>query len=208
MNNYKHNTGFTLIEIAIVLLIISVLGILVLKGAGLIPSAQTKDLIKISQDLSIAVGEFKDRYHYYPGDLPVAGSGTGGSDIPNLASACNITTATANIGNGRIDNNTESDCVIEELFESGFLENETAPITRHYFDTEITVRVIHQAATTFSNSGTTYPQSIEHIVEYSNLPLEAAQRIDTDLDDGDLTTGKVQANNATADPVPLLAVPL
>src|SRR5919198_2887658 len=61
--------GFTLVEIAIVLVIIGVLLGGVLKGQELIKSAQVRNLIDQSSSIQAAYYGFVDRYHQIPGDM-------------------------------------------------------------------------------------------------------------------------------------------
>jgi len=60
--------GFTLVEIAIVLVIIGLLLGGVLKGQSLIDSAKVKNVIQQSQSLQAAVNAYQDRFRALPGD--------------------------------------------------------------------------------------------------------------------------------------------
>src|ERR1700712_2229391 len=60
--------GFTLVEIAIVLVIIGLLLGGVLKGQSLIDSAKVKNIIQQSNSLSAAVNAYQDKFHALPGD--------------------------------------------------------------------------------------------------------------------------------------------
>jgi len=68
----KGQTGFTLIEIAIVLVIIGLLLGGVLKGQELINSAKVKNLANDMRAIQTAVFAFQDKYKALPGDYLAA----------------------------------------------------------------------------------------------------------------------------------------
>src|SRR5919204_594676 len=65
----RKQAGFTLVEIAIVLVIIGLLLGGILKGQELIKSAQVRNLIDQSSSIQAAYYGFVDRYHQIPGDM-------------------------------------------------------------------------------------------------------------------------------------------
>ena len=67
----RKQTGFTLIEIAIVLVIVGLLLGGVLKGQELIQSARTRNLISVQDGIKAAFFGFQDRFRAYPGRLCV-----------------------------------------------------------------------------------------------------------------------------------------
>jgi prepilin-type N-terminal cleavage/methylation domain-containing protein len=94
MYSRKKQSGFTLIEIAIVLVIIGLLLGGVLKGQELITSARVRNLISIQDGYKAAFYGFQDRYRALPGDYSQAtqvingagGNGNGDGFIqPNAA---------------------------------------------------------------------------------------------------------------------------
>lgn len=108
--------GFTLIEIAIVLVIIGLLLGGVLKGQELITSARVRNLITQQDGVKAAYFGFLDRFRALPGDYDQATT-----NIANVvAGAC---TGNGN-GNGRIElggANNESILVWEHLSKAGFI---------------------------------------------------------------------------------------
>ena len=64
----QKQTGFTLIEIAIVLVIIGLLLGGVLKGQELITSARVRNLISQQDGVKAAFFGFQDRFRAFPGD--------------------------------------------------------------------------------------------------------------------------------------------
>src|SRR5258706_4315233 len=114
--NMNKQSGFTLIEIAIVLVIIGLLLGGVLKGQELIQSARTRNLISTDEGIKAAFFGFQDRFRAYPGDYSQA--------------ATNITCAPActnGNGNGQIrsialgDLADEHIAVWEHLSKAGFI---------------------------------------------------------------------------------------
>jgi prepilin-type N-terminal cleavage/methylation domain-containing protein len=92
----KKQHGFTLIEIAIVLVIIGLLLGGVLKGQELIQSARTRNLISTDDGIKAAFFGFQDRFRAYPGDysqasfnitgILVGSNGNGNGQIRSIAS--------------------------------------------------------------------------------------------------------------------------
>ena len=196
--------GFTLIEIAIVIVIIGLIIGGVIKGASLISGAKVSNAITLAQDLSVAVNAFKQQYHMLPGDMSITAT-----EFPNLKPAC-LSNSGSNKGdnNGLIDVN-ESLCVPEVLFQAGLAkvdQNAGWAVFQSYYGP---VAVI---ATSKSHVGiSNFAPSITHVVEFANLPCEIVQEIDRKIDNDNITTGKGIANVAsctTGNIVPYYAVAL
>lgn len=115
----RNARGFTLVELAVALTIIALLmASLYMGGSSLLNSAKTVSLLSQIKDLAAASRDFKNRYGYYPGDLPNAATfitADGG-----VSGACSYATA-GNVGNGLVDTNTESSCAIEHLVKARLL---------------------------------------------------------------------------------------
>jgi prepilin-type N-terminal cleavage/methylation domain-containing protein len=80
----RKQNGFTLIEIAIVLVIIGLLLGGVLKGQELITSARVRNLISQQDGIKAAYFGFLDRFRALPGDY-----GQASANIPNVAAGAN-----------------------------------------------------------------------------------------------------------------------
>src|ERR1700704_5776013 len=75
----KIQTGFTLVEIAIVLVIIGLLLGGILKGQEMITQAKIKNVIADMTGISAAMYGYQDRYRALPGDDKNAGTAGGGA---------------------------------------------------------------------------------------------------------------------------------
>lgn len=181
--------GFTLIEIAIVLVIIGLLLGGILQGQSLINSARVRNLISQMDGVKAAFYGFQDRYRALPGDFSLATT-----QIPN-----DTTTANGN-GNGQIEAGVESIAVWDHLSHAGFItgtyntsnttttdSDTTTPknawnayIQLIYDDTYVTVDSSHAVITS--------PR--RHNLKTGNqVPVEILAEVDRKLDDGNATTG-------------------
>jgi len=99
-NTMRSQAGFTLVELAIVMIIIGLLIGGVLKGQELIGNAQTTATVAQVKAMEAATSTFRDTYASLPGDIL-----TPATRLPNCTTgAC----ATAGNGNGRLDNLTSA----------------------------------------------------------------------------------------------------
>jgi prepilin-type N-terminal cleavage/methylation domain-containing protein len=111
----RKQSGFTLIEIAIVLVIIGLLLGGVLKGQELITSARVRNVISQQDGIKAAFFGFQDRYRALPGDYPGVQAN---ANIPNVAAIL------GGNGDGQIFNaggNNEQTIAWTHLSHAGFL---------------------------------------------------------------------------------------
>src|SRR5882762_8690583 len=71
-NRNPSQAGFTLVEIAIVLVIIGLLLGGILKGQEMINQARIKNVVNDFNGITVAVTSYQDRYRFLPGDDPNA----------------------------------------------------------------------------------------------------------------------------------------
>ena len=110
----RTQSGFTLIEIAIVLVIIGLLLSGVLKGQELINSAKVKNLANDFKNIPLFINSYQDKYRALPGDD--ASIGTANTHIANAA-ACTPAAATKCApGNGIIDGAWNAHAVTDESY--------------------------------------------------------------------------------------------
>lgn len=99
MKNVKTQSGFTLVELAIVLVIVGLLISGVLKGQELIANAQLNSTVAKIKAIESAGVTFRDNYSYLPGDLP---NGQTRLQNCNAGNVCATGAPSATIGDGRI----------------------------------------------------------------------------------------------------------
>ncbi|MFA7291479.1 MAG: prepilin-type N-terminal cleavage/methylation domain-containing protein [Rhodocyclaceae bacterium] len=176
MSPLRQAKGFTLVELAIALTIIGlIIGGLVLGGSAVMESARTSTLLGQIKDLAAASRDFKNRYGYFPGDLPNAGTLI---KTEVISSDCDKPAA-GKVGDGVVDTTpiTESTCALEHLVKARMLikvEMEGGNyVIRHPFGGG-TVALGATAAN-------------ENVVRVSNLPCNIALQIDGKLDNASTT---------------------
>ena len=192
-------TGFTLIEIAIVLVIIGLLLGGVLKGQELITGARVRNLIQQQDGVKAAYFGFLDRYRALPGDY--AGATT------------NINGSTQNgDGDGQIEAaNTpgivESILAWEHLAKSGFINGSyvyAASLTDGSNPKNPYAGYMQLIYDGLYGTGTaTTPAALRHNLKTGpNIPVEIIGELDRKVDDGSPYTGAFQfslfAGGATA----------
>lgn len=94
-NAVRKEEGFTLVELAVVMIIIGLLVGGILKGQEMIANAQVTSTVAQYKAVDGAVGTFVDVYNGFPGDIL-----TPGTRITNCAGACNVD----GNANGHLDN--------------------------------------------------------------------------------------------------------
>lgn len=168
--------GFTLIEMAIVLVIIGLILGVVLNGQNLIASAKKKRLISHFREFEAGFTAFYDRYGQYPGDE----NDIKGIQIPNGD------TEEGN-GNGFIDgaeDNNFGRYVWNDLAKAGILYVKSNPFGGVYGWTAIN----------FHPSQSPGVNNYRNAVYATNVPAQLARELDLDYDDGIWNTGDLMAD--------------
>jgi len=188
MYDNKKQSGFTLVEIAIVLVIIGLLLGGILKGQELINSARVRNMADQNSGIQAAYFGFIDRYRQVPGDwLNTSASQAIGVTV-------NLPTVVAGItGNGRIDNTTmEAAAIWEQLARSQFLGGGFTPATADPV-TEATYvanavgpsNAFNGALVLTRNAGYTGVASVRLNLHMGrNVPVSIARELDVKVDDG------------------------
>lgn len=195
----NYQAGFSLIEMAVVLLIISLLITGIMQGQSLIRAAKVRDIITTANELPLAVAAFKDRYHVLPGDHPTATSEIQGATLNGN-------------GNGLISSN-ESALVPSHLFAAGLIKGgATAPIKTVYGFLWLIQRTTAMAGGSpcgVAVDSTAPVTQVNNMIVFSNIPGDAAGEIDAKLDDGLFNAGSIRSSSAySSSIVQCLALPL
>jgi prepilin-type N-terminal cleavage/methylation domain-containing protein len=188
----RKQAGFTLIEIAIVLVIIGLLLGGVLKGQELITGARVRNLISQQEGIKAAFFGFQDRYRALPGDYAAAATNI------NCAGGC-----PGGDGNGRIENpnvpgSYEAIFAWTHLTAAGFLNGSyaaTSAVSAPADDNTPKnpysqyVQVVYDAV--YGDPGGTSP-SKHNVKTGSQVPVEIIAEVDRKIDDGKPYSGSFQ----------------
>ena len=116
----RKQSGFTLVEIAIVLVIIGLLLGGVLKGQELINSAKVKNMVNDFRSTSTFVSGYQDRFRAFPGDQNQGQVDAAFGTTPVNGAQANICTPTAPgkcaINNGHLDGSWNDKTVASETY--------------------------------------------------------------------------------------------
>ena len=194
---YRKQSGFTLVEIAIVLVIIGLLLGGVLKGQELINSAKVKNMASDFRNISTFVYAYQDKYRALPGDDQAAVNHLGATATPAT------TPAGATIGNARINGDWNSGTRTDEsvLFWqhvrlAGLATGTTVvPAGAVTLQEEYTPKNADggRLGVTGDNVFTGAPAwTANFFVCSANIQGRFARQLDTMIDDGNTTTGTVR----------------
>jgi len=184
-------TGFTLIELAIVLVIIGLLLGGVLRGQELINSAKVKNMARDFQNVQVYIYGYQDKYKALPGDDANAAT--------HLAGAATITNGNGNgVIEGAWNSTTPSDESVnfwQHVRLAGLAPGTTVVPTaagaNPYYPTNADGgRVGVQSVSTFT---TITGMTGAYVICSDGILGKFALQLDTTLDDGDPSTGSVRA---------------
>lgn len=215
----RNESGFTLIEIAIVLVIIGLLLGGVMKGQELINSAKVKNLATDFRNIPVLIYGYQDKFKMLPGDDPAVAAHNGGT----LATPA----APAAVGNGLIDGNWNSYAKIDETYlfwqHVRFAGLTSGPTTLPTGATgtagdgyrpvnaaggEIGIQSGTSVTTNvpvFADAAKTLPIRGTFIICSPNILGKFAKQLDIQLDDGNTASGSMMAISGTA--LQAIAVP-
>jgi prepilin-type N-terminal cleavage/methylation domain-containing protein len=178
----RNASGFTLIEIAIVLVIIGLLLGGVLKGQELITGARVRNLISQQDGIKAAFFGFQDRFRALPGDYAAAGTNISGVSINGD-------------GNGRIESansagTVETILAWNHMTSAGFLNGSytmatSAPAAAIDANNpknpySVYIQIIYDG-----NYGVTAGKPSKHNLKTgSQIPVEIIAEVDRKIDDG------------------------
>jgi prepilin-type N-terminal cleavage/methylation domain-containing protein len=191
MESIRKQHGFTLVEIAIVLVIIGLLLGGILKGQEMITQAKIKNVIADFSGISAAYHGYVDRYKKIPGDDPCAGGVV-------VAGTCGTTTgrwtgASAGSGNGVVAGKYNSATATDEsrlwwdhLRRAGFVSGVGDNQPFNALSGQIGVQTGDAAG------GVALAGFAGIIICSANLPDKIAIAADTQMDDGVPDKGTVR----------------
>ncbi len=188
-------TGFTLVEIAIVLVIIGLLLGGTLKGQELINNAKVKHMLADFRNIPVLVYGYQDKFRAIPGDDASARTHLG-------AAAIQITGVGAGgtAGNGRLDGTWDSMAAADETYViwqhvrlAGLSSGSTRIDDPAYRPSNADGGAIGIESVAQGN-GTPYLQDIggTYLLCSTGILGKFARQIDTALDDGNGASGQVR----------------
>ena len=193
--------GFTLVEIAIVLVIIGLLLGGILRGQELIQGARVRNVIDQQNGVRAAFFAFQDRFRLIPGNIPAAQIALVGSG----ATASTLGTA----GNGQIAA-TESSLAFQNLTVTGFLSCSVCSATANAASTAANspsnvyggvLQIATDTALANNNNGTfgnALTTARTNIKTGNLIPSNVLAEIDLKADDGNPYTGNFRGSSWAA----------
>src|ERR1700704_5658839 len=207
--NHRNSTqtGFTLVEIAIVLVIIGLLLGGILKGQEMITQAKIKNIANDFNGITVAVTSYQDRYRAIPGDDQNATTrwttqapGKGNGDGVMLGKYKDNDTGGAL---GAPADLKESNLFWQHLRIAGFVPGLTTGTGSGTPPPNASGGLIGVESGVVGASGLGFTSMI---VCFSNLPEKVASAVDGQMDDSKPASGQVRAQlQAAANPATLSA---
>jgi prepilin-type N-terminal cleavage/methylation domain-containing protein len=189
----RKQSGFTLIELAIVLVIIGLLLGFVLRGQSLIDNAKAKSIIADFKNAQIFIYGYQDKFKAIPGDDAHANSHIKDAKVATGGTAGNgIIEGAWNDGFDKIDNETVR--FWEHIRLAGFA---TGPKTiASNADLPVNAengRVGVQSTGTSLDATITGGMTGSYVACSDRITGSIAKQVDVNLDDGETNTGSVRA---------------
>lgn len=185
-------SGFTLVEIAIVLVIIGLLLGGVLKGQEMIENSKVKNAINDMNGVSAAYNSYVDRFRRIPGDdgPTVAALTARGGSWTTITAAGNNNGALAVAQNQVFTGAGEGAAFWQHLKAAGFISGNPADAGVNALPRNAFNGLIGVGAGVTGMTGTA--------VCLGQVPGKSARQIDTQLDDGVANAGSIRATLGAA----------
>jgi len=194
----KMQSGFTLVEIAIVLVIIGLLLGGVLKGTELIEGAKVKRAVNEMNGVVAALYAYQDRYQRLPGDDgPLATLTARGGPWTTVTQAGNPINGVLLVPLNQTFNPVNEHLAFwQHLRAAGFINGNPAALPADTLPRNAFGGLL--GVTTQNVGGPAGNQIAGRLICSSQVPGKSAAAIDTQVDDGNGNTGKIRATVAVA----------
>ena len=188
-------SGFTLVEVTIVLVIIGLLISSILWGQELVLNGRSKAVIIDMNEIAAAVASYRDRYQALPGDDAMAQTRWNWTAVPAAVPSTP--------GNGNVDGAYNQPTAVPEpesrlfwwhLRQAGFLRGVTDPASAVLAAQQPTNSIGGITGVTMG-AGAATVGLVGLIVCTANVPGKIAIAVDIRLDDGVSTGGAVRAQS-------------
>lgn len=175
--------GFTVVELAVVLVVLGAILVGVLKLEQVYRNYKIRQVVNQYRELTVAVKVYRDRYGYWPGDDPKANVHVG-------VAADHVGTADERIESTDAPNwKEEFYLAFEHLSRAGLIGGSYNGLSNYIKSP------FNNAVFFITNNINSISTKRTHI-RFSEVSSDVAQAIDTTLDDGNPATGMVQGYTA------------
>lgn len=197
----RNQSGFTLVEIAIVLVIIGLLLGGILKGQELVQNARVRNLADQQNAVQAAYFAFQDRYRALPGDYAAATA-----NIPNVVAAPACGAAACVPGNSQITGE-ERVFAWHHLTNAGFIACPTCaanpaataavPGTNNSLPNAYNGFMLLEYANNYAVVAPAVAANVNHLKSGLQVPSNIMSEVDRKLDDGIPGTGHFRNSNTS-----------
>ncbi len=182
--------GFTLVEMAVVLVVVGLVMAAVLQGRELISSAEYKSFKGELREYHNAFFAFRDRFDALPGDFAEADIRLDGMDANDNGN-----------GNGQIEPSAECDDAVDESCLAWQHLRAAGMIGGNPNDDAADASPGHAYGGSVASffTGTEGNGSFGHKIAVEDVPAEVARRLDREVDDDLCNNGRVAGLSPSAD---------
>lgn len=192
----RKHTGFTLLELAIGLLVLGLLIAGVMRGQELITAARVRQVVEQQDSLRTAYYGFQDRFHALPGDYARAST-----TLADVSQACGVAGSAGNgNGNGYVQmTDGEFLLVWDHLSKAGFLTGRytcegnavvnpnTVPRNRYGQFVQLVYNDVYAGGA----------RDIHNLKTGNDIPSDILAEIDRKIDDGNALRGAFRGSAYT-----------